>query len=89
MNGIITLVGNIDIRSCVVVVEYHPSIQIEERTLELLKEVAERRQISIEEIVRESIEEYVTREARVLKLDQIADRLLEEHAWLFNELAKR
>jgi hypothetical protein len=72
-----------------VVVEYRPSIQIEERTLELLKEVAQRRQISLEEVVRESIEEYVAREARAHKLDQIVDRLMVEHAWLLDELAKR
>jgi hypothetical protein len=72
-----------------VVVEYRPSIQIEERTLALLKEVAQRRQTSLDEIVRESIEEFVEREARALKLDTIVDRLMVEHAWLLDELAKR
>lgn len=70
-------------------VEYRPTIRLEERTLALLKEVAEKRQISLDDVVRESIEELVAREERALKIDQIADRLLDEHAWLFNELAKR
>jgi predicted transcriptional regulator len=64
-------------------------VQIDERLYKQLETLAQKQGTKIDQLVHDAVEDYVEREARALKIDQIADRLLEEHAWLFNELAKR
>jgi predicted transcriptional regulator len=64
-------------------------VQIDERLYKQLEALAEKQGTEVEQLVNDAVEDYVEREERALRIDQISDRLLEEHAWLFNELAKR
>ncbi|HLU10938.1 MAG TPA: hypothetical protein VK003_14805 [Oceanobacillus sp.] len=65
------------------------TISIDERAYELLQKWAKKRQLSLEEIVHESITEYDRRLSEDEQFDAEIDEIMREQAWLLNELKNR
>ncbi len=64
-------------------------IQIDERIVRRLEEAAQEQQRDVNAIVQEAIELYFARQAEEKQLRADVRRVMQEHEWLLNELAKK
>ena len=65
------------------------TIPIEEDVYQLLQKWADKRKISMKDIVRESIVEYAKRQEEDEQFDAEIDEIMQEQAWLLNQLKDR
>jgi predicted transcriptional regulator len=63
-------------------------IELEERIARVLERIAEQQQRDLRDIVHEAVEQYITRQAQAEDFDTAIKRIMGEHAWLLDELAK-
>jgi metal-responsive CopG/Arc/MetJ family transcriptional regulator len=64
-------------------------IQINADLLKSLEEVAERQHREVADIIQAALESYLASQERMAKFEADVDRILAEHRWLLDELAKR
>ena len=65
-------------------------IQLEDETLKQLEEVASQQGREVNGVVVTAIEAYIHRHQQFVRtFEPMIQRLLQEHAWLLDELAKR
>ena len=64
-------------------------IQLSADTLKALEKVAEQQRRSVSEVVQEAIESYVASQVRDAQLELDIERIMREHRWLLDELARR
>jgi hypothetical protein len=65
------------------------TIPVEEDVYRLLQKWADKRQVSLNEIVRESIVEYARRLEEDEQFEAEIDEIMQEQAWLLNQLKDR
>jgi predicted transcriptional regulator len=64
-------------------------IQLEDKLVHQLEEIAQRKQRDVNELVAEVVEQYVSYETDRERFRAKIRKHMQEHAWLLNELAKR
>ena len=64
-------------------------IQISADLLKALEQVVEQQHSSLEEVIKTAIENYVATHEKNAKFEADVDRIMAEHRWLLDELAKR
>jgi predicted transcriptional regulator len=64
-------------------------IEVDERTYQQLEAIARAQGRDVQQIAQEAVEQYLARQIEAHDFDALIDEIMEEQAWVLNELDKR